>query len=68
MDSGIVCTIIHEKLANAEIENNKNSFWVKLSGLQDLKTLSNDIIKIVVINDSTVKCNDWSTKDVILQS
>ena len=32
--------------------------------MQDLKTFSHDIINIVGVTNTTVKCNDWSAKDV----
>ena len=34
------------------------------SGLQDFKTFSNELITIVGVTNATVKCNDWSAKDV----
>ena len=45
--------------------NNKDSYWRKPSGLQDLRTFPNDIIKITGVINITVKCNYWLAKDVM---
>ena len=51
VDSGSVCTIINKSLANTVVSECKESYWVQSPEIHDLKTFSNDIIKIVgVIN------------------
>ena len=35
------------------------SYWVQSPEIHDLKTFSNDIIKIVGIINTSIKCNDW---------
>ena len=44
--------------------SNKNSQWIKPSGLQGLKTFSNDSIEIVGFIKTTVTGNESSTKYV----
>ena len=44
--------------------NNKDSQLTKPLGLQDLGTFSNDIIKLISVIITTVKCNDWQAKVV----
>ena len=55
VDCGSVGTIIHKILANAMALSNKKNHWKKPSGLQDLKTFSNDLTKIVDFINNTVK-------------
>ena len=35
------------------------SYWVESPEIHDLKTFSNDIIKIVGVINTSIKCNDW---------
>ena len=42
----------------------KDSFWTKPLGFKDLKSFSNDLIKIVDVINTTVKINDWLAYDV----
>ena len=37
----------------------KESYWVQSPEIHDLKTLSNDIIKIFGVINTSIKCNDW---------
>ena len=37
-----------------------NKLLVKPSRLQDLETLSNEVVKVVIVINTTVKCDDWS--------
>ena len=57
------CTIIPKNLSNAVVVNNKDSYGRKPSGLQGLKTFSNDIIKTVGVIYNIVKSNDWLAED-----
>ena len=34
-------------------------YWVQSPEIHDLKTFSNDIIKIVGVINTSIKCNDW---------
>ena len=53
VDSGSVCTIINKSLEYAVASACKEIYWVQSPEIHDLKTFSNDIIKISgVINTS----------------
>ena len=58
VDSGSVCTIINKSLANTVVSECKESYWVQSPELHDLKTFSNDIIKIIGVINTSIKCND----------
>ena len=59
VDSGSVCTIINKILINAVVSECKESYWVQSPEIHDLKTFSNDIIKIIGVIKTSVKRNDW---------
>ena len=59
VDSGSVCTIINKSLANTVVSECKESFCVQSPEIHDLKTFSNDIIKIFGVINASIKCNDW---------
>ena len=59
VDSGSVCTIINKSLANTVMSECKESFWVQSPEIHDLKTFSNDIIKIVGMINTSINYNDW---------
>ena len=37
----------------------RESYWVLSPEMHDLKTFSNDIIKIIGVIKRSIKCNDW---------
>ena len=59
MDFGSVCTIINKSLANAVVSACKEIHWVQSPEIHDMKTFSNDIIKISGVVNTSIKCNDW---------
>ena len=59
MDSGSVCTIVNKSLADTVVSDCNESYWVESPEIHDLKTFSNDIIKIVGVFSTSIKCNDW---------
>ena len=59
VDSGSVCTIVNKSLADAVVSECNESYWVQSPEIHDLKTFSNDIIKIVGVINTSIKCNDW---------
>ena len=59
VDSGSVCIIINKSLANAVVSACKESYWVQSPEIHDLKTFSNDIIKIFGVINTSIKCIDW---------
>ena len=59
VDSGGVCTIINKSLAKTVVSECKGSYWVQSPEMNDLKTFSNDIIKIVGVINRSIQFNDW---------
>ena len=59
VDSGSVCTIVNKSLADTVVSGCKESYWIQSPEIHDLKTFSNDIIKIVGVINLSIKCNDW---------
>ena len=59
VDSGSVCTIVNKSLADTVVSDCNESNWVESPEIHDLKTFSNDIIKIVGVINTSIKCNDW---------
>ena len=66
LDSGSACTIINKNLANAAESECKGSFCVHSPEMQDLKTFSNDLFKIIGVIKTSIKCNDWVATGVIV--
>ena len=64
VDSGSVCTIVNKSLADKVVSECKESYWVQSPEIHDLKTFSNDIIKIVGVINTSIKCNGWIAKGV----
>ena len=59
VDPGSVCTIVNKSLADTVVSECNESYWVQSPEIHDLKTFSNDIIKIVGVINTSIKCNDW---------
>ena len=59
VDSGSVCTIINKSLAKTVVSECKGSYWVQSPEMHDLKTFSNDMIKIVGVINTLIHCNEW---------
>ena len=59
VDSGSVCTIINKSLAKTVVSECKGSFWVQSPEIHDLKTFSNDIVKVFGVIKTSIQCNDW---------
>ena len=72
LDSSSVCTIIQKNLIKygscaSKIAIGRSRLLDKvhyLDKVQDFKTLSNDLIKIIGVINTAVKNNDWAAKDV----
>ena len=64
VDSGSVCTIINKSLANTVVSECDKSYWVQSPEMHDLKIFSNDIIKIIGVKNTSIKCNDWTATNV----
>ena len=59
VDSGSVCTIVNKSLGDTVVSECNESYWVQSPEIHDLKNFSNDIIKIVGVINTLIKCNDW---------
>ena len=59
VNSRSVCTIVNKSLADTVVSGCKESYWVQSPEVHDLKTFSNDIIKIGGVINTSIKCNDW---------
>ena len=59
VDSGKVCTIINESLANPIISQDSNSKWIREANPKQLKTLSNEPIHTLVILQTSIQSNNW---------
>ena len=59
LDSGSVCTIVNKSLADTVVSECNKNYWVQSPKVHDLKTFSNDIIKIVGVIKTSIECNDW---------
>ena len=64
VDSGSICTIVNKSLADKVVSECKDSYWVQSPEIHDLKTFSNDKIKIVGVINTSIKCNDWTATGV----
>ena len=64
VDSGSVCTIINKNLATTVVSGCKESFWLQSPEMHDLKTFSNDLIKIIGVIKTSIKCNNWVASEV----
>ena len=59
VDSGSVCTIVNKSLADTVVSECNECNRVQSPEIHDLKTFSNDIIRIVGVVNTSIKCNDW---------
>ena len=59
MDSRSLCIIVNKSLADTVVPECNESYWVQSPEIHDLKTFSNDIIKIVGVINTSIECNDW---------
>ena len=64
VDSASVCTIVNKSLATTVVSECKERFWVQSPEMHELKTFSNDLIKIIGVIKTSVKCNNWVAKGV----
>ena len=59
VDSGSVCTIINEMLANSIISRDSNSKWIREAVPKQLKVFSNELIQTLVILQTSIQSNNW---------
>ena len=58
VDSGSVCTIINETLANSIISQDPNSKWIREAAPKQLKTFSNELIQMLAILQTSIRSNN----------
>ena len=66
IDSGIVCSIITKTLANKTLQSIPSAQWINSKCEKDLKTFSNEPIKVLVKIATTVFYEDWICEDACL--
>ena len=59
VNSGSVCTIINETLANSIISQDTNSKWIHEAAPKQLKTFSNELIQTLIIIKTSIRNNNW---------
>ena len=59
VDSGSVCTIIKESLADSIISQDPNSKWIREVNPKQLKNFSNEPIQTLGILQTSIQCNNW---------
>ena len=67
VDSGSVCTIINETLANSIISQDPNSKWIREAVPIQLKTFSNELIQTLVILQTSTQSNNWYANPIEIQ-
>ena len=58
VDSGSVCTIINESLANSIVSQDSNSKWIRVANPKQLKTFSNEPIHTLGILPTSIQSNN----------
>ena len=58
VDSGSVCTIINETLANSIISQDPNSKWIREAAPKQLKTFSNEFIQTLGILQTSIQSSN----------
>ena len=67
MDSGSVCTIINESLANSIVSQDSLSKWIREANPKQLKTFSNEPIHTLGILRTSIQSNNWYTNHIEIQ-
>ena len=67
MDSGSVCTIINETLANSIISQDSNSKWIRKAAPKQLKSFSNELIQMLGILQTSIRSNNWYANPIEIQ-
>ena len=67
VDSGSVCTIINETLANSIISQDSNSKWIREAVPKQLKTFSNELIQTLGILQTSIQSNNWYANPIGIQ-
>ena len=67
VDSGSVCTIINELLADSIISQDPNSKWIREANPKQLKTFSNEPIQTLGILQTSIQSNNWYANPIEIQ-
>ena len=66
IDSGSAVGIITQSLANKVLRSTNSAKWIKSTEKRNLKTFSNEPIKVIGHLETTVAYNQWQDKSAIL--
>ena len=67
VDSGSVCTIINESLANSIVSQDSKSKWIREANSKQLKTFSNEPIHTLSILQTSIQSNNWYANPIKIQ-
>ena len=67
VDSGSVCTIINESLANSIISHDSKSKWIRGANPKQLKTFSNEPIHTVGLIQTSIQSGNWHANPIEIQ-
>ena len=67
VDSGSVCTIINETLANCIISQDPNSKWIHKAVQKQLETFSNELMQTFGILQTPIRSNNWYANPIEIQ-
>ena len=67
VDSGSVCTLINESLADSIISQDLNSKWIREANPKQLKTFSNEPIQTLGILQTSIRSNNWYANPTEIQ-
>ena len=67
VDSGSVCTIKNETLANSITSPDSNSNWIREAVPKQLKTFSNELIQTPGILQTSIQSNNWYANPIEIQ-
>ena len=64
VDSGSVCTIINESLANSIISHDSKSKWIREANPKQFKTFSNEPFHTVGIIQTSIQSGNWHSNPI----
>ena len=67
VDSGSVCRIINETLANSSISQDSNLKWIREAAPKQLKTCYNELIQTLDILQTSIQSNNWYANPIEIQ-
>ena len=67
VDSGSVCTIMNESLADSILSQDPNSKWIREANPKQLKTFSNEPIQTLGILQTSIQSNNWYANPIEIQ-